>query len=165
MSDTVTITTNVSNVIKQLYDYSDKLGNKLALNAVKEGGKYIAQQLANEVPVRKGTLQKNIFIKKSKIKTPRRTGEMSVFVSFRRGKRAKIQTKKYNFLGVTVKRSTKVKDAMRLAYYARFVNSGTKFQKAQRFVERTNTTHGDRAVQIVIAALEKGSQILGDSLK
>ena len=133
-SSTVQINVNLEPVLRRVYNFQTALGNKLSKAALREGGKYLLSKVREAEPKRSGKLRKATVLKNSRLQTPRRTGNVGMFIGVAR------------------------RSAQRDAYYGFFVNNGTRFQTAQRFFEN------ERTAQIVITALESGARQLANNI-
>ena len=140
MPDSLTLDfINIDKLTKGLGGLGLSIRNRVGKNAVKVGAKYLLEKVRLEAPVKTGRLRDSLFVKASKIHTIRKTGEVGVFVSARRGKTKKDKGG---------------------AYYAKFVENGTKYQHARHFASNTFKTNVQQASTLVVVTFESQAKTL-----
>lgn len=115
-----------SEVTKMLYGFSDRLGDRVTLLALRSGANYMLKKVKQAAPVKTGRLRKAIMLKASKIHTRRRDGIVGVYITIAKG--AKRNDKKG-------------------AYYGKFVEHGwipgkapkTRYGRNKRKIEQSHT--------------------------
>ena len=122
----------IKEVNKALYSYSQQLGDRVVLKALREGAKLVQKDARKRVPRRTGTLRRGITIKNSKIHSKRRSnGKLGVYL--------------------TLKSS---------AFYGRFLEDGTKYIQARRFIKGAFDSKKHAAVSLTVKSAERGAEII-----
>lgn len=92
-----------ADVTRALYQFSERLGDRVTLLALRSGANFMLKQIRAAAPVKTGRLRRAITVRGSRIHTRRRDGIVGVYISIRSGKNRKDQ---------------------KGAYYGRFVENG-----------------------------------------
>src|SRR5574340_25205 len=88
MTEAIKIT-GLREVQKKLYEYSQRLGDRVVLGALRAGANLMKRTIIAEVPVRTGKLKKGFKISKSKIHRGKMSTDMiGVYLTLRTGKNA-----------------------------------------------------------------------------
>lgn len=144
MSDESIKVTGLQEVQKKLYAYSQQLGDKVVLGALRQGANYVKKsvirELANSgVKVRTGKLRKGFAVARSKIHRGKLSTDMiGVYLTLRKGKDA--------------------------PFYGRFINDGWQAGKTKvagkHFVQRAFESSKDNAVRLIVRDAEAGADLL-----
>lgn len=134
-------------VNRALYRYSQQLGDKVVLKALREGAKVMQKQARANAPKRTGKLRRNIFIKNSKIYSKRRSKDV---------------------LGVYMSISQKGKASNRRnAFYGRFIEHGftSGHGKGRRipgkqFIGRAYRQKRAESARMIVKAAERGAEVV-----
>jgi len=120
-----------------IYQFSEKLGDRVTLLALRAGANFMLKKIRAAAPVRTGRLRKAIKVSTSKINRRRRNGKVGVFLRINPGKS---------------------RDDLRGAYYGKFV------ENRKHFVRDTFNQNKDESLDIILAALEQGGQRISQEL-
>jgi len=132
--------TGLREVQKKLYSYSQQLGDRVVLNALRSGAGVIRKAIQNQVPIKTGKLKRGFLIARSKIHRGRTSTEMiGVYLSLRKGKNA--------------------------AFYGRFQNDGYtsrggKYIPGKQFVQNSFSANKESAVRVIISNANAGAEVL-----
>jgi HK97 gp10 family phage protein len=74
-------------VQKSLYQYSQQLGDRVVIAALREGAKLMQKNARANAPKKKGVLRKGIVVKNSKINNGKRKETIGVFLTLKKGKK------------------------------------------------------------------------------
>lgn len=120
---------------RALYSYSQQMGDRVALSALRQGANFIKRLVQAAAPVKTGLLRRGFRVSRSKIYNGRRNEMIGVFLTLRKGKDA--------------------------PFYGRFVNDGWRAGNTQvagrGFVQRGYEQGRETAVQIIIRSAEAGA--------
>ena len=136
-------------VERKLGQYSVRLRNVVVQRAMREGAKVILKQARKNAP--KGTrrdrwnfpgrLRRGLIIRNSKLYAPRKNrGKVGVYIDARKNKGGRESPKD--------------------AFYANFVEHGTQFMTARRFMKRAFETKRREAASVAVRASEIGADIV-----
>ena len=163
MDDVIKVN-GVSELNKALYSFSQQLGDKVALAALREGANLVRKTLKDIVPVRTGKLRKGFIVARSKIHSGRQSGDMiGVYLTLRKGTKAR-----------AAKGGRAAREANPSPFYSRFLNDGWKpgkrgkksgFDGRQkvpglRFVQSAFEGQKHAAVRVIIQSAEAGAAVL-----
>ena len=127
---------------RAIYKYSETLGDKVMLLALRAGANAMLRQIRASAPVKTGRLKKAIVVKTSRINRRRRNGKVGVYIVAMEGSRTNKKT----------------------ALYARWVEKGYKRGKTEvrgkHFIDGTFERHKEQARDLIINAIEIGGEKL-----
>lgn len=136
----------IAEVNRALYRYSQELGDKIVLKALREGAKVMQKQARANAPKRTGRLRKGIVVKNSKIYSKRRgRGTLGVFMTLRKGKG---------------------KNDPKDAFYGRWIEHGFRPRGGQtevpgrRFIDKAFRQKRESAARLIILASERGAELV-----
>jgi HK97 gp10 family phage protein len=144
MTDSVEINIHgLAETQRRLYQFSERLGDRVTLLALRAGAKFLLKKIREVEPVRTGRLRKATVVANSRINRRRLNGKVGVYITVKPGRSRADQ---------------------RGAYYAGFVERGYKKGNTtvtgRKFVKSTFEANKQAALDIVLAALEQGGQTL-----
>ena len=155
---------------KRLYEFSDKLGDKVVLDSLKRGATLIRDEARRNAPVRTGRLKKAIVVKLSKIYSKRKrryTGKLGVYVTIRKGK-GRNDTKDgfygrfvedgYNARGVRTARIN-ITRAFGKRTGRKTARSNTDVA-GKKFIKRAFRSKKVSAVNLTVKAAERGADVI-----
>lgn len=126
-----------------LYRFSERLGDRVTLLALRAGGKFILQKVRAAEPKKTGRLRRATVLQTSKINRRRVNGKVGVYITVKPGKR---------------------RDDPKGAFYAGFIERGYKkgstVVPGRKFVKNTFEANKQAALDLVLAALEQGGRRL-----
>lgn len=158
----------IKEVQKALYGYSQQLGDKVVLGALRQGINVIAKKAKSVVPVKTGRLKRAIVVRKSKINNGKlSTSLIGMYMTIRTGKGKK--DPKDGFYGRFLEDGWNVrgKNATKTERGARF--EGRKTRKTQRgktdvpgryFIKGSFIVVRNQAVAAFAAALRAGAEVV-----
>lgn len=117
-------------VQKALFQYSDRMGTRIAISALRQGAAVVRRQVQADTPVLTGRLRRGYRVSKSKIHDTK--GSVGVFLTLKKGQNA--------------------------PYYGRFINKGTKHIKATHYFDRAFEQTKRNAVKMIIRTAEAGGE-------
>jgi HK97 gp10 family phage protein len=136
-------------VQKALYAYSQKLGDKVVIGALKIGATVIKKEIERRAPVYKGsprayvkpgTLKRGFKISKSRIYNGRGgTGTIGVYLTLKKGKG---------------------RHDPKDPFYGKFIEAGFRNKQGIRFVEDAFLTRRDESVRVIVAAADSAADLL-----
>lgn len=131
-------------VTRALYQFSDRLGDRVTLLALRSGANYMLKQIRQAAPVKTGRLKRSIKTSQSKIHTRRRDGVVGVYITVKAGKSRKDP---------------------KGAWYGRFIENGYKRKNGttitgKRFVSSTFNSSKEAATTLIINNIEQAGQQL-----
>ena len=86
MAETITVT-GLKDVQRKLYAYSQQLGDRVVLGALRQGANLVKRAAQSNAPIRTGKLKRGIRVSRSKIHRGRMSGDLiGVYLSLRKGK-------------------------------------------------------------------------------
>ena len=133
---------------KAIYDFSNKLGDRVTQMALRSGANFMLKQIRESAPKRTGRLRRALVVKNSRIHQRRRNGNVGVYITIRPGKN---------------------RNDPKGAYYGRFVESGYRRGKKQVagrfFVKNTFNRLKEPSAQLIVKNIETAGQQLADKLK
>lgn len=137
-NETITII-GLKEVQKSLYAYSQQLGDRVVLGALRQGANLIRKAVQKEVPVKTGLLKKGFVIKRSKIHRGRLSTDMiGIYLALKKGKTA--------------------------PFYGRFQNDGYRAGKTKvpgkHFVQKAFEANKENAVRLIVTDAEAGAAVL-----
>jgi len=133
---------------RALYDFSDRLGDRVTLLALRAGANYLLKKVRAAAPVKTGRLKRAAIVANSRINRRRVNGKVGVYFTIKKGK--------------------KRTDA-RGAYYGKFVENGYKkgntVVPGRNFVKATFEANKEQALDIVLKSIEQGGQTLVNEIQ
>lgn len=147
MADTIKVT-GLRETQKRLYSYSQQLGDRVVLGALRQGANLVRKQAQIYAPVGKydiklgipgGTLRKSIRVSRSKLNRGRTSRDLiGVYVNVRLGKKG--------------------------AFYGRFQEDGWKAGKriipGKKFIDRAWLEKRAAAVDLIVRSAKAGADVL-----
>ncbi len=151
----------LAEVQKQLFKFSEKLGKRVTLLALRSGANFMLKQVRQAAPKDTGRLRRSIKVKVSRLNAIRRRGKVGVYITAVKGKS---------------------RSDLKGAYYAAWVEHGhrtgkgtgrTVNQRTDRrgkvkgkfFVKNTFNRSKVRSRRLIIRNLEQGGKKLVRQLK
>jgi len=138
MSDGIDIR-GLAETQRTLYQFSERLGDRVTLLALRAGANYMLKKVREAAPVKTGRLKRATVVKNSRLNRRRRNGKVGVYLVVSKGKR-RTDTKG--------------------AWYGRFVEGGYKRGNTQiagrKFVSATLSSNKQQALDITLQAIEDG---------
>lgn len=137
--------TGLKEVQKALYSYSQQLGDKVVIAALTQGARLVQRAAKGRAPVLTGRLKRGIVVKKSKINSARRGGNLiGVYLALRKGKGRKDP-----------------KDA----FYGRFIEDGFTARDGKKitgkqFITGALESTRESAVRLIVSSVERGAEIV-----
>ena len=130
MSEVLKVT-GLKETQKKLFAYNEKMGSKITISALRQGAALVRRQAQANVPVRTGRLRRGFRVSRSKIHN--REKSLGVFL--------------------TLKKAGGPNDP----YYGRWVEKGSKHNKAIHFLDRAFEKQKRNAVTTIVRTAEAGS--------
>lgn len=142
---------------KALYSYSQKLGDRVVVGALREGAKVTLKHIRASAPVYKGperkgvikgTLKKGFAVRKSKIHSGKQSATIGVYIALKKAK------------GGTTGRNPKD------PFYGKFQEHGWRAGKKKRrvrglkFISRAFHGTKTKAVQVIEKSVKAGAEIV-----
>jgi HK97 gp10 family phage protein len=125
-------------VTRRLYQFSNRLGDRVILLAVRNGANFLLKKVREAEPKKSGRLRRATRVAKSKIHTSRRDGQIGVYLTISKGKK---------------------RDDPRGAWYGRFVEHGYKRGTTQvpgrHFIANTFDRNKETTARLIIADIEQ----------
>jgi HK97 gp10 family phage protein len=144
MAETITIT-GLREVQRKLYSYSQQLGDRVVLGALRQGANVVRKQAQANAPVKTGLLKRSIRVSRSKIHNGKKSdGMIGVYLSVRKGKSG--------------------------AYYAGFQEDGWRAGKkkklipGKKFIERAFLDKREEAVNMIVRSATSAADLLAVKL-
>ena len=132
---------------KAIYEFSEALGDKVTLLALRAGANHSLKAIRHAAPVDTGRLKKAIVLKTSKLNRRRRNGKVGVYIVAKEGAR----------------------NNKRTALYARWVEKGYKRGKTRvpgkHFIEGAFDRTKQQALDIILTAIEQGGDRLAQEIR
>jgi HK97 gp10 family phage protein len=138
MAETITVT-GLREVQRQLYSYSQQLGDRVVLGALRQGANVVKKAAQDNAPIKTGKLKRGIRVTRSKIHRGKSSKDMiGVYLSIRKGKGG--------------------------PFYGRFQEDGWKAGKrivpGKKFVDRAFNTKKEEAVSVIVRAATSAAEVL-----
>ncbi|MGZ8916227.1 MAG: HK97-gp10 family putative phage morphogenesis protein [Methylobacter sp.] len=128
---------------RALYQFSERLGDRVTLLALRTGANYMLKKVREAEPVKTGRLKRATVVKNSRINQRRRNGKVGVYITVKPGKK-RTDTKG--------------------AWYGKFVEIGYKRGSTvitgRHFVKATFEANKQAAIDLTLQAIEEGGQRL-----
>ncbi|MGZ8927140.1 MAG: HK97-gp10 family putative phage morphogenesis protein [Methylobacter sp.] len=128
---------------RALYQFSERLGDRVTLLALRTGSNYMLKKVREAEPVKTGRLKRATVVKNSRINQRRRNGKVGVYITVKPGKK-RTDTKG--------------------AWYGKFVEIGYKRGSTvidgRHFVKATFEANKQAALDLTLQAIEEGGQRL-----
>jgi HK97 gp10 family phage protein len=163
--------TGLKEVQKSLYQYSQQLGDKVVMDALRLGARFMQARAKSNAPKLTGRLRRGIVVKKSKIYNGKRNETLGVFLTLRKG-RGRADTKdafygRFIEDGWNVRGKSRTAKGQRAEIVSRFGSrTGRKTLPGNRdipgikFMDRAYKTTREQSATIIVQAVERGSEIL-----
>ncbi len=131
---------------RAIYQFSERLGDRVTMLALRTGAKMILQKVRAAAPVKTGRLKRATVVANSRIHQRRRNGKVGVYLRVKPGRS---------------------RSDMKGAWYGKFVENGYKRGQTQvpgrKFVRNTFDANKQAALDLILAAIETGGrQLLGE---
>lgn len=133
----------IAETTRALYQFNERLGDKVTLLALRLGGNFMLKNIRNATPVGKtGRLKRATVLSKSKLNIRRRNGKVGLYIVIKRGKK---------------------RNDPKGAYYRHMVLGGHKTRSgtdvpAQNYVKRTFDQYKDQSRSIILQAIDDGGR-------
>jgi HK97 gp10 family phage protein len=144
MAETITIH-GLRDVQRKLYSYSQQLGDRVVLGALRQGANVVRKQAQENAPVKTGLLKRSIRVSRSKIHNGKKSdGMIGVYLSVRQGKGG--------------------------AFYAKFQEDGWRAGKkkkvipGKKFIERAFLDKREEAVNMIVRSATSAADLLAVKL-
>jgi HK97 gp10 family phage protein len=158
-------------VQKSLYAYSQQLGDKVVLDALRLGARAMQAKAKANAPRLTGRLRRGIVVKKSKINNGKRSETLGVYLTLRKGRgRADPKDAFYGrFLedGYNVRGKSRTGKGQRKEIVNRFGSrTGRKSLPGSRdipgikFIKNAFDSTKEQSARLIIAAVERGATLL-----
>jgi HK97 gp10 family phage protein len=141
MAETITIT-GLREVQRKLYSYSQQLGDRVVIGALRQGANLVRKQAQANAPVKTGLLKRSIRVSRSKIHNGKKSdGMIGVYISVRKA-----------------------------AYYAGFQEDGWRAGKkkkqipGRKFIERAFIDKREEAVNLIVRSATSAADLLAVKL-
>lgn len=149
-------------VQKALYSYSQKMGDRVILAALRQGANLIKKAAAQNAPLGEtGALKKSLRVSRSKIYRGA-NGIIGLFLTIRKGRGRK--DPKDAFYGRWIESGWNVRGNKKRGSIP--VNRGRKSAlgirdiPGQKFIERAFLSNRENALRLIIQAAERGAEIV-----
>lgn len=158
-------------VQRSLYSYSQQLGDKVVIQALLEGARFMQKRARSNAPNRTGRLRRGIVVRKSKINNGKRSELLGVYLTLRKG-RGKADPKdafygRFVEDGYNVRGKSRTGKGQRAEIVNRFGKRtgrkslpGIRDIPPQRYMKRAFDSTKEASAQLIIRATERGSLIL-----
>ncbi|MCP4100460.1 MAG: HK97 gp10 family phage protein [Lentisphaerae bacterium] len=159
----------IDEVNKALYSYSQQLGDKVILKALREGAKIVQKEARNRAPRRTGKLRRNIVVKNSQIYSKRRNAyKLGVYLSINKKGKASDRRNAYygRFHEDGWNTHGKLEGTRQSITQIFGKRTGRKTQRgktdmqAQKFMKGAFDSRKHKALKMIIKATERGSEII-----
>lgn len=185
MADEFIKVSGLSEIKKALYSYSQQLGDKVILSALRQGANHVRKAVRQAAPKKTRTLEKGIIVSASKKYKPRPGASViGVYLTIRKGKRGsakkdpfygRFQEDGWNVRGKTNKvgkldRRGKFKfsRAVQTAHFGKSTGRkslpGKRDIPGKKFIKNTFTQRQHEAAKIIVQAAERGAEIVKSKL-
>jgi HK97 gp10 family phage protein len=162
--------TGLREVQRSLYAYSQQLGDKVVIQALLEGARFMQKRARANAPKLTGRLRRGIVVRKSKINNGKRSELLGVYMTLRKG-RGKADPKdafygRFVEDGYNVRGKSRTGKGQRAEIVNRFGRTGRKSLPGlrdvppQRYMKRAFDSTKEASAQLIIRATERGSLIL-----
>lgn len=139
MSQAITIK-GLKEVQKALYSYSQQLGDRVVLAALRQGANLVKKSVQQQAPVKTGTLRRGFRVSKSRIHNGKRSSSMiGVYLTLRKGGGRKDKND---------------------PFYGRWQESGWRNIPGKKFIARSLAATKEQAAQLIVAAVRAGAEVL-----
>jgi len=144
MTDEVISISGVKETQAKLYGFSNKLGDRITMLALRSGANYMLRRVRAAAPKDSGRLRKAIVVKTSKIHKPRKDGKVGVYLAIRKGRKG--------------------------AFYGRFQELGwspkgkSSSVKGQYFIRNTYNTTKRQSLRLIVRNIETAGLRLAKNL-
>lgn len=158
---------------RAIYDFSERLGDKVTLLALRLGGNFMLKNIRNAEPKKTGRLRRATVLNKSKINQRRRNGKVGLYIVVKKGKKRDDQKGAYYAGWVeyghntgSVSSAENANGPGRLARDYRFrtltyrrAGAGRHIQGV-KFLRNTFEQNKERSRSIILQAIEDGGRQL-----
>ena len=128
---------------RALYQFSERLGDRVTLLALRTGANYMLKKVREAEPVKTGRLKRATVVKNSRINQRRRNGKVGVYITVKPGKK---------------------RTDLKGAWYGKFVEVGYKrgstLVAGRHFVKSTFQNNKQSALDLTLRAIEEGGRRL-----
>lgn len=174
MSDFEIKVSGLREVQRTLYQYSRQLGDRVVIQALLEGARFMQKRARSNAPRLTGRLRRGIIVRKSKINNGKRKDLLGVYLTLRKGK-GKADPKdafygRFQEDGWNVRGKSRTK-GQRKEIVARFGSrTGRKSLPGSRdipgikFMLKTFNSTKEQSARLIVAAAERGANILKNKL-
>lgn len=145
-------------VQKALYSYSQQLGDRVVVAALREGAKVVQKEARRQAPKATGRLRSSIVVKKSKLHKGR-NGKLGVYLTLRAGKGK--QDRRDAFYGRFVEDGWNVRGkATERTGRGRKTATGKRDIPGRKFIKGAFLGKRADAVRVIVASAERGAEIV-----
>jgi HK97 gp10 family phage protein len=163
--------TGLREVQRSLYSYSQQLGDKVVIQALLEGARFMQKRARANAPKRTGRLRRGIVVRKSKINNGKRRELLGVYMTLRKGRgRADKNDAFYGRFvedGYNVRGKSRTGKGQRKEIVERFGRRtgrkslpGSRDIPPQRYMKRAFDSTKEASARLIVAATERGALIL-----
>ena len=166
MSETIEVR-GLKEVQKALYSYSQQLGDRVILAALRQGANLVKKAAVANAPKNTGALKKSLRVSRSKIHRGKMSGDMiGVYLTIRKGGGRK--DPKDAFYGRWIESGWNVR-GKRISGRSASRSSSNRGRKSApgardvtglKFIERAFLANRESAARLIVQAAERGAEIV-----
>ena len=169
MEESAITVTGLQEVQKQLYQFSQQLGDKVVLAALRQGANLVKQEIMQSVPVRTGKLRRGFKVALSKIHNKRYSDDLiGVYLTLKKGKDAPFYGRfindGWNTHGKYVGWS-KARSAARTKRSGRVTAKGKTDVEGKQFIQKGFAAKRAAAVTLIVRSATAGAELLARKIK
>lgn len=136
--------TGLAETQRALYQFSERLGDRVTVLALRVGANYLLRQIRDAAPKKTGRLRRAIVVRNSRINRRRVNGKVGLYIQVKPGR---------------------TRNDPKGALYGQWVERGYKARgktdvAPRHFVTATFAAHKQAALDAIITAVEQGGQRL-----
>jgi HK97 gp10 family phage protein len=176
MADTITVT-GLKEAQRALYSYSQQLGDRVVLGALRQGANLVKRAAQSNAPVKTGKLKRGIRVAKSKIHRGQLSdGLIGVYLTIPNKKKGdpfygRFQEDGWNTKGASTAGPLSVKKVDRWLIARQFggrtgrkTQSGRQHVLGKKFIDRAFTEKREAAVDLIVQTATAGADLLARKL-
>jgi HK97 gp10 family phage protein len=163
--------TGLQEVQRSLYAYSQQLGDKVVLDALRIGARFMQSRAKSNAPKLSGRLRRGIVVKRSKIFNGRRNETLGVYLTLRKGKGRDDPKDAFygRFIedGWNVRGKSRTGKGQRAEIVSRFGNKtgrkslpGIRNIPGVKFMDSAFKTTKEQSANLIVQAVERGAEVL-----
>lgn len=174
MSNEVIKVSGLKETQRALYSYSQQLGDRVMLSALRQGANLVKRAAQQAAPYRTGTLKRGLRVSRSKIHRGKGAGMIGVYLSLRKGKGRKDKNDpfygRWQEDGWNARGKTGKKGARQAIVEAFGSRSGRKSQPGRsaiagkKFIKNAYEQNRIAAAQLIIQSAEQGAEVVKRNL-